>query len=273
MLKDQSFQIRSLHAYALTDIVIANHWGNHHIIFINSGNATSTIAMESHNLSENSIYYICPDQTYQFLPKHELDGFILSYNNDFLHLSVEKALLSAGGKFIGLTATSKFNIDTCTKADIYKIMVRIESEFLSARLLKSEVIKGLLRLLLLYLSRIPQETISSSTLNKNNEIVIKFFSILEEKYTTHHMAADYADMLAVTSNFLNELLKKTSGHTTRYHIHHRIITETKRLTICSDTSMKEIAYNMGFDDLAHFSKFFKKASGECYKDFKKKVSA
>ena len=273
MLKDQSFQICRLHAYALTDFPMVNHCENYQIIFINSGNAIYNVATKSHNLSENNIYYICPNPSYQLIPEQELDGYIISFNSDFLNLSVEKSLLSANGNFIGLTATSKFKINASTKTDIYKILVRIERECSSAHMLKSEVIKGLLRLLLIYLSRIPKETVCTTTLKKNNEIVNKFFSILEEKYNTHHMAADYADMLYVTSNFLNELLKKTSGYTTRYHIHRRIIIEAKRQTLCSDSSMKEIAYELGFDDLAHFSKFFKNATGECFKDFKKRTFA
>ena len=37
--------------------------------------------------------------------------------------------------------------------------------------------------------------------------------------------------------------------------------------------MKEIAYGLGFADLAHFSKYFKRASGINFSDFKKELSA
>jgi len=272
----QFFQIHpldQLYPTILKETIHTNQDLNCQIIVINSGNAVFNTCMESHVLSANNICYICPGQAYQLLPDKDLTGFSLSFNSDFLNLSVETSLLSNDITFIGLKSTIKFQADACTKSDIDKILISISREFSSALLHKSELIKSLLILLLIYLSRIPKEKISNGALDKNNEIAERFFRILDQKYTSHRMAADYADMLSVTSNFLNELLKKTSGYTTRYHIHHRIITEAKRLTADSGTSMKEIAYGLGFDDLAHFSKFFKKASGECYKDFKKKVFA
>ena len=42
---------------------------------------------------------------------------------------------------------------------------------------------------------------------------------------------DYADALAVTTNYLNETLKTVSGFTTSYHIHQRVILEAKRLAV------------------------------------------
>ena len=46
--------------------------------------------------------------------------------------------------------------------------------------------------------------------------------------------------------------------------------EAKRQAAYSSLTMKEIAYQLGFDDIAHFSKFFKNVSGSSFTDFKKK---
>jgi AraC family transcriptional activator of pobA len=39
----------------------------------------------------------------------------------------------------------------------------------------------------------------------------------------------------------------------------------------SQVSMKEIAYSLGFDNLAHFSKYFKTNGGINFTDFKRQV--
>lgn len=62
-----------------------------------------------------------------------------------------------------------------------------------------------------------------------------------------------------------ELDETTDG----YHIRQRVILEARRRAANSDVSMKEIAYYLGFDDTAHFSKFFKTAYGKNFTEFKK----
>ncbi|WP_409998185.1 helix-turn-helix domain-containing protein [Escherichia coli] len=48
--------------------------------------------------------------------------------------------------------------------------------------------------------------------------------------------------------------------------------EAKRMAIYSETSMKEIAYSLGFDNLAHFSKFFKNNSGSSFSNYRKNAT-
>jgi AraC-like DNA-binding protein len=83
------------------------------------------------------------------------------------------------------------------------------------------------------------------------------------------MVADYAAGFAVTPNYLNEIIKKSSGIPASEHIKQRVVLEAKRLAAYSDASMKEIAYSLGFDDVAHFSKYFKNVTGINFSDFKK----
>ena len=75
--------------------------------------------------------------------------------------------------------------------------------------------------------------------------------------------------LSVTPNYLNEVVKKNTGRTAGHHIRQRVALEAKRMGRYSDIAMKEIAYNLGFSDCGHFSKFFKTATGVNFSDFKK----
>ena len=51
----------------------------------------------------------------------------------------------------------------------------------------------------------------------------------------------------------------------------RIITEAKRLFYYTDKSVKEIANDLGFEDVAHFSKFFKNCTNQSPSDIKKSI--
>ena len=75
---------------------------------------------------------------------------------------------------------------------------------------------------------------------------------------TLRTAKDYADRLAVHVNHLNKVLKEVTGHTTTQLISTRVIQEAKILLKQTNWNIAEIGYTLGFDDLAHFSNFFKK---------------
>jgi AraC family transcriptional activator of pobA len=92
----------------------------------------------------------------------------------------------------------------------------------------------------------------------------------EMNFATRRAVADYASALCLSPNYLNETVKTVLGAPTSYHIQQRIMLEAKRLAVYSNYTMKQVAYHLGFDDLAHFSKFFKNASGECFSEFRRK---
>jgi YesN/AraC family two-component response regulator len=107
--------------------------------------------------------------------------------------------------------------------------------------------------------------------NRCPPLVKRFFALLEDYFLTLKMPADYADLLAVTPAYLNELVKRSCGFTTSYCIQQRIVAEAKRLIMNSELSLKEISYRLGFDDASHFSKFFKKFTGKRYSDFRRQI--
>ncbi|MBA4058786.1 MAG: AraC family transcriptional regulator, partial [Marivirga sp.] len=69
---------------------------------------------------------------------------------------------------------------------------------------------------------------------------------------------DYAERLSVHVNHLNKVLKENTGKTTTDLITNRIIQESKILLKQTDWNISEIAYSLGFEEVAHFSNFFKK---------------
>jgi AraC family transcriptional activator of pobA len=71
-------------------------------------------------------------------------------------------------------------------------------------------------------------------------------------------AKDYADRLSIHVNYLNRVLKEQTGQTTKNLISSRIVQEAKILLKQTDWNVSQIAYSLGFEEVAHFSNFFKK---------------
>src|SRR5450432_815874 len=83
------------------------------------------------------------------------------------------------------------------------------------------------------------------------------------------MVAEYAAQLLVIPNYLNRVVKRITGISAGHHIRQCIVLEAKRMGRYSGAGMKEIAYDLGFLDIAHFSRFFKTFGGANFSDFKK----
>jgi AraC family transcriptional activator of pobA len=104
-----------------------------------------------------------------------------------------------------------------------------------------------------------------------------FLELLERQFpihSPHHTlrfrnAKEFADQLAVHSNHLNRVLKKTTGFTTSEHLSKRIIKEAKSLLLESDWDIAQIGYCLGYDHSPNFYSFFKKNTGTTANHFRK----
>ena len=121
--------------------------------------------------------------------------------------------------------------------------------------------------------------VASQYLEQNNstgklsrfEIVTKAFKeILERNYTIAKRPAAYAQKLNLSTPYLNECVKNTTGYSVSHHIQQRIILEAKRLLYHSDKSVKQIATELGYDDYPYFSRLFTKATGMAALAFRNK---
>jgi AraC family transcriptional regulator, transcriptional activator of pobA len=68
-------------------------------------------------------------------------------------------------------------------------------------------------------------------------------------------------MLNISTTYLNECVKSATGHPVSYHIQQRVILEAKRLLAHTNSSVKEIAAELGYDDVPYFSRLFSKIAG------------
>lgn len=93
-----------------------------------------------------------------------------------------------------------------------------------------------------------------------------FIELLERQFPIENISqllklktpADFAGVLSVHVNHLNRVLKETTGKTTGEIIASRIFQEAKILLSQTQWNISEIAFTLGFEEVAHFSNFFKK---------------
>jgi AraC family transcriptional regulator, transcriptional activator of pobA len=244
------------------------------IIWIQAGSGSLTADFNTMTFSGNVVFCLAPGLCRTLAPHSRLTGYYLSLSRDFLKLSEGQAdlsILSAqhalGNKVLTLRPDVGLAIEM---QDVIEKMLREYSNYF---MLRAEILKSLVRILGIYLTRNTPQDLAAAVNSRDVDMVRKFMALVERHYATKKKVSEYADELCVTPNYLNQRVKRVSGFPASYHIQQQIVLEAKRQAACSGMRMKEIADALGFQDHAHFSKFFKTYSGVSFSSYKSALSA
>ncbi len=96
---------------------------------------------------------------------------------------------------------------------------------------------------------------------------------IEEAFQTSNLSvplAEYAEKLNITQNYLHKTVKRFTGKTPHTWITEAVILEAKVLLCQSEQTVGEIAFTLGINDPAYFSRFFKKQTGFTPQEYRKK---
>lgn len=104
-------------------------------------------------------------------------------------------------------------------------------------------------------------------------ITLSFRKLLDKYLTQEKSPAAYASMLNISEVYLNEAVKGATGLSVGAYLRSRIVIEAKRMLIYTSKSAKEIAYSLGYNDYAYFSRLFRKHAGMSPSEFAKTLNS
>lgn len=104
------------------------------------------------------------------------------------------------------------------------------------------------------------------------DLLLKYKMLIEERYKATRQVQEYAGQLGVSANYLNVLVRKHLGKSALSLINERVILEIKRRLLRTEKGISEIAYELGFDELSYFSRFFKRHTGMTPVAFREKMN-
>lgn len=107
---------------------------------------------------------------------------------------------------------------------------------------------------------------------KPDALFLKFLEMVRVNFKNNYPVTYFSDALRTTESKLNELSKLHTGKTAQNVMYGLIISEAKRIFKYQNLSIKEVAYELGFNDPFYFSKFFKKHTKQSPKLYREKFS-
>jgi len=246
--------------------------GYYRIIWIQESSATYCINNTTLRTGP-TLYCICPGQPVTFLSNASCSGFIIGFTDDFLSDQQDNNdVITSYRLFKSFKDNFIVTPDPSSLSAMNDLLLTFLAECDLNDLLWTAITARHLKLFLLYLVQHMICKKSEKSNHYNNTLANKYLDLVEAQFTIKKSVRDYARALYVTPNHLNKIVKDETGFTARQHIQKKIITAAKRELYLSGISMKQVAHQLGFDDIAHFSKFFKKASGISFSGFKKTLS-
>jgi AraC family transcriptional activator of pobA len=239
------------------------------ILWIIKGAGKLYLDMQVCELQTGNMYFIRPGEVHQLLCDGATTGYMFSVSKTLL----ENAATEIDPAFSNESVTSildqkQIYIDQNYSADIKDIIERMIKETSNRREYSNDILCRYFNIFLCYLRNQRSDSTNKIIQSRNNQVAQQFKDLVDKRYKTKKLVSDYASELHLTPNYLNEIIKKVTGHSAGYLIRQRIALEAKRYAIHSRVCMKEIGYHLGFSDMAHFSKFFKSVVGSNFTDFK-----
>jgi AraC family transcriptional activator of pobA len=217
-------------------------------------------------IEKNALLFATPKIPYNYVPQDDnQSGYFCIFTDEFLIQSKSGVVLDdlpifqPGGYPI-------FEVSDEEAEEITAILKKMHKELASDYAFKYDLIRNYVLELIHYGQKLQPATALYPSHTASARVSSLFIELLERQFPIEsphqklnlRTAKDYADRLAVHVNHLNKVLKENTGKTTTDIIASRIIQEAKILLKQTDWNISEIAYSLGFEQVAHFSNFFRK---------------
>jgi AraC family transcriptional regulator, transcriptional activator of pobA len=219
---------------------------------------------KSISISGNTLLFFNPQVPYTYDPLHaDTSGYFCVFRDEFfkgnLRLNLmELPLFAAGSQPV-------FSLDDEKTAEVKNIFERIIKELDTDYRYRYELIKNYVSELIYLAMKLQPANSPFEHADAASRITSVFTELLERQFPIVSLSQRFelrspkafAERLSIHVNYLNRAIRKTTGRTTTDHIFERLTAEARALLKYTDWNVAEISYVLGFDDQAHFNRFFK----------------
>lgn len=244
------------HRHSFYQIIWFKEKGRHYVDFEVVEHGPQSVFF----INKNQIHYFCPDSSNEGFLFHFNDEFINTHGPGQMERFSTTIFNEMGHRFLDIPAveiqkmgliTSYIDSEILLKEQNYR--EQVYHHFLTILYL-IERLKG----------KVDQVDLKSNT---DYKMASDFKKLIIQWLDESKSVDDYAVALGTNTKTLTRVCKKYLLDTPALVIRQSKLLEAKRMLSNQKTSVKEIAYALGFEDPAYFTKYFKKGTGRTPKEF------
>jgi len=249
----------------------------HHIVnffiiyFVYEGDGYHTIDFTDYNYQKGTVLLVRKDQIQKFFRSPNVKGYLLLFTEEFIvsHLNRMESLKSLQ-LFNDLLSFPKIELKVEQEeySNFDNLIRQLELEYNIKDSYSIGITRSILHIVITKLFRIKSKEGLFQKKNKYLSQFLAFQKLVEENCFTSKKVQFYAQKLGVSTKTLNNIVQSIVHKSTKVFIDEITILQIKRLLISTNHSIKEIAYQVGFDDPTNFFKYFKKFTGSSPEAFR-----
>lgn len=220
---------------------------------------------QTYDFDEGVMFFIAPNQVFsvQADTNYKLSGWMLLIHPDFL-LQTSLTKIIKQYEYFSYSANEALHLSNKEETTIIDIIKGIQQEcHANIDKFSQPLIINQIELLLNFSDRFYHRQFITRKIN-NHQILIRLEELLNNYFKNENLIENglptvryVAQSLNLSPNYLSNLLKVLTGQSTQQHIHDKLIDKAKEKLSTTDLSISEIAFELGFEHLQSFSKFFK----------------
>ncbi len=240
----------------------------HQLIFVTHGRGVSLAEAARVEYSPPALIVVPAGTVHGFHFEPGTHGYVVSMSDD-VPREIAQREPSIGALFEH-PATLEFQGHALRVTDLaqsFKMLMRESTRTLPGRALALE---GLLTVILANVLRLAQASSEATDagLGRYRALVARFRELIETAFREDWSLADYAAALSTSPSRLRNACISVTEQSPIQLVHARVLLEAKRQLLYTSTAVSEVAYALGFDDPAYFTRFFSHRVGMSPRKFR-----
>ncbi len=239
------------------------------ILIITDGEVNHIVDFKVHILRKDDVMVISKGQTHAFDEYSAYKGYLVVFSESFMHKYMAQSTIARINHLYNYFINQE-KINNPDRNQILSSMLKKELKSNSSSL--PNIVGSLLSI---YLLKLNEENIRLSKVsvdNKQLDYFNHFRSLVEKNFSKTRDAKVFASDLSISYKHLNEVCKEIAKTTAKSFIDSYVILEAKRMLVSTSLSVKEIAFDIGFDEPTNFLKYFKKHTGLTPVEFRRTLA-
>ena len=238
------------------------------IYWIKNGSGVYHVDFENYSFTGNVLIFLSPGQVFSIDTEQIEEAYKLTFLKDFYCIQTHDKEVACNGVLFNNISDTPFLLPT--EKDAIKlefIITCLINELKQSETGQYDMLQAYLKQFIVQSVRIKKNH-SQIKDNVGSQLFKDFNILVEQNYKTTHSVTEYAKRLGVSPKSLSKNFQKVGLQTPRDLIKNRIVLEAKRQLLYSSDSVKQIAFNLGYNDPAYFTRFFTKSTGKSPLHFK-----
>ena len=262
------------------------------------GEATHRFGLQEYALQQNMLCFVGPDMVNSWeMTSGDQGGYICTFSDDFFHTGLADQQVLSRLSFFQLEGQPVIQLSETQAAEYVEIFKLMEKEYgksvhppmletsfdgRSGKMQKAyshEVLQGYLHALIGKAKRDHGDAVVADAASRADiRLLRKFTEMFNHDFEairagqplTIRKVSEYAELLGVSQNHLNDTIQTLTGISAGQHIRNRLIRQATMCLKHSDKTVSEIAYRLGYEDPSYFARFYKSQTGKTPTAFRKK---